>query len=167
MIMMAQEQKEDRRVLPFPSEKNDYLADYVLPVLQSYKRLTGKDLVNPLSPPREQARQAFMAEFAIVSHGLEDSPVFWYANKAALEAFGYSWEEFIKLESKLSASEQNRQGRAAMLACVSTKGFINDYCGERVRKDGSTFEIEEGTVWNVVTDDGLPVGQAAAWGMNI
>lgn len=38
-----------------------------------------------------------------MSHGLEVDPVFNYANQCALDLFEMTWEDFIKLPSRLSA----------------------------------------------------------------
>jgi hypothetical protein len=43
-----------------------------------------------------------------------------------------------------------REQRASFLAEVTTNGFVENYSGVRIAKDGSRFLIEQATVWNVV-----------------
>jgi hypothetical protein len=43
-----------------------------------------------------------------------------------------------------------REARAEFLHQVATNGYIDDYSGVRIAKDGSRFLIEQATVWNVI-----------------
>jgi hypothetical protein len=43
-----------------------------------------------------------------------------------------------------------REARAEFLHQVSTHGYIDNYSGVRIAKDGSRFLIEQATVWNVI-----------------
>jgi predicted DNA-binding protein (UPF0251 family) len=48
-----------------------------------------------------------------------------------------------------------------LLAAVAQRGFIDDYSGVRISKSGRRFHIARATVWNLLTEDGRPCGQAA------
>ena len=48
-----------------------------------------------------------------------------------------------------------------LLAAVTACGFIDDYSGVRISKTGRRFKIARATVWNLLTEDGRPGGQAA------
>lgn len=59
-------------------------------------------------------------------------------------------DEFLGLHSRYSAEPMLREQRAAFLAEVTANGFVQNYSGVRIAKDGSRFLIEQATVWNVV-----------------
>jgi len=40
-------------------------------------------------------------------------------------------------------------------------GFIDNYSGVRIAKTGRRFRIAQATVWDLLTPDGVPCGQAA------
>jgi hypothetical protein len=50
-----------------------------------------------------------------------------------------------------------------LLSEVSSRGYINDYRGVRVAKNGRRFLIERATVWNLLDESGAPYGQAATF----
>jgi predicted DNA-binding protein (UPF0251 family) len=55
----------------------------------------------------------------------------------------------------------DREGRAKLLEAVTRRGFIDDYSGIRISKTGRRFKISRATIWNLLTEDGKPCGQAA------
>lgn len=103
----------------------------------------------------------FDAPFALVSHGIEADPIFNFANRKALDIFGYSWEAFTGLPSRLSAEPMAREERQHLLDQVTTKGYIDDYSGVRIASDGGRFRIVNAVVWNLLDEKGKHVGQAA------
>jgi hypothetical protein len=134
-------------------------------VLGSYSRLTGRELLGGevVADPVELSRRVFEAPFVLASHGLEDDPVLNYGNRAALELWGMSWEEFVSTPSRYTAEVPEREERARFLAAVSSRGFIDDYSGIRIARSGRRFRIERATVWNLSRDDGGEYGQAATF----
>lgn len=134
-------------------------------LMTSYQHWTGEALV----VANDDVTHALMhAPFAVASHAVADDPMFNYANHQALALFKMAPEEMLGLPSRYSAEAMLRQARADFLYQVSTHGFIENYSGVRIAKDGSRFLIEQATVWNVV-DVSLPkqvLGQAViikAW----
>ncbi len=138
------------------------LAPHLTLLLSSYHRLTGRPLlaVDGLSP-EALVDVVNNAPFALVSHGTEADPIFNYGNKTALRLFGMRWEEFTALPSRYSAEQPNREARERLLDEVKRHGFIDDYSGVRIAKDGRRFLIERATVWNVIDEQGCYHGQAA------
>jgi hypothetical protein len=61
----------------------------------------------------------------------------------------------------LSGAQFEALDRARLLATVTQRGFIDDYSGVRISQTGRRFRIAHATVWNLVTEDGRPCGQAA------
>jgi len=139
-------------------------ADHIRLLLTSYSNLTGEKLINPEQENDALVAQLDAAEFALVSHGTQTSPVFNYANKVALDLFEMNWDEFTQLESRYSAEAPSREERAELLEAVDKNGYIDNYSGVRISKNGARFFIEAATVWNVVDTEGEYKGQAAMFG---
>lgn len=131
----------------------------------SYQRLTGKPLVNDSQAQQADdmllAESLYRAQVAILSHDTAADPVFNYANLQAQVLFGYDWDSFVRLPSRLSAEPLLRDARAALLARVARDGLVDDYSGVRIARDGRRFMITRATVWNLHDDAGGYQGQAA------
>jgi len=130
-------------------------------LVESYTRLTGRAL--PLAPADDLATALWLAPAAIVAHGTEPDPVFFYGNRLALELFEMDFAAFTRLPSRFSAEPLLREERALLLARVARDGFIDDYSGIRIAASGRRFRIERATVWNLVDAAGLTHGQAATF----
>jgi hypothetical protein len=100
---------------------------------------------------------------AIVAHGTEDDPVFFYGNRLALQLFEMSFDEFTRLPSRFSAEPLAREERAKLLERVSRQGYADHYSGMRIARGGKRFMIADGTVWNLVDEQGMYQGQAAVF----
>ena len=146
-----------------PNENNGYLLAHVLRLLTSYHHWTGKHLMPTDLPPLAQARQLFNAPFAVLSHNTAADPLLNYANRLGLQLFELAWYELIGLPSRHTAEPVHQDERARLLDRVSRQGFIDDYRGVRISKNGRRFEITQATVWNLLDDSGAPYGQAATF----
>jgi hypothetical protein len=100
---------------------------------------------------------------AIVAHGTEDDPVFFYGNRLALQFFEMSFDEFTRLPSRFSAELLAREERAKLLERVTRQGYADHYSGMRIASSGKRFMIADGTVWNLVDEQGKHQGQAAVF----
>jgi hypothetical protein len=98
-----------------------------------------------------------------LSHGTQPDPILNYANRAGLAVFELTWQELVVMPSRLTAEAPERDERARFLAEVSTRGFIEDYSGIRVTRNGRRFRIARATVWNLVDEIGCRRGQAATF----
>jgi hypothetical protein len=142
-------------------------------IVDSYRRLTRKELID--LPPLPLAGEGpgervdvlrhvlWNAPRAIVAHGTEDDPVFFYGNRLALELFEMSFEDFTRLPSRYSAEPLERDARALLLERVARQGYVDDYAGVRISGKGRRFMIEAATVWNLIDETGNHRGQAAAF----
>ena len=128
-------------------------------IARSYQRLTGK----PLLQTPFDALALWRAPHAIVAHGTEDDPIFFYGNRLALQLFEMSFAEFTRLPSRFSAEPLAREARAALLERVARLGFVDDYCGVRIASSGRRFAIKDATVWNLLDATGGYHGQAAVF----
>jgi len=128
---------------------------------RSLRHWTGRDLLPGLFNPAGLARYVYDAPFILVSHGTQADPVLNYGNAAALALWEMSWDELTRTPSRLTAEAPNREERARLLAAVTQNGFIDDYSGIRISKNGRRFCIAQATVWNLITATGAYAGQAA------
>jgi hypothetical protein len=126
----------------------------------SYQRLTGRPLVPVDVDPAEAL---WAAPLAIVAHGTEPDPIFFFGNRVALSLFEMDFDAFTRLPSRFSAEAMLREDRARLLERVSRDGIIEDYAGVRVSATGKRFHISNASVWNLTDGTGTPIGQAAAF----
>jgi len=142
-----------------------FLAHHSHLLITSYQHWTTEPLIED---GIDEVNALMHSPFAIASHQAGDDPMFNYANHQALALFKMLPEDMLGLPSRYSAEPMLREARAEFLCQVSTHGFIENYSGVRIAKDGTRFLIEQATVWNVV-DVALPkqvLGQAViikAW----
>ena len=127
---------------------------------ESYRRLTGRQLVQPED---DLALAFWNAPRAIVAHGTEADPIFFYGSALALDLFAMQADAFTRLPSRLSAEPMHRDERAELLDRVARDGFIDDYAGIRIAATGQRFRIEQATVWNLIDAAGAVHGQAATF----
>ena len=127
----------------------------------SFERLAGRPLVKSSPGGIEQAM--WNAPRAIVAHGTEAEPRFFYGNRVALELFAMTAREFIGLPSHRSAEPGLREERARMLAGLERSGIVDGYAGVRIAADGRRFAIAGAQVWNLVDRHGRRHGQAATF----
>ncbi|WP_024519734.1 MEKHLA domain-containing protein [Bradyrhizobium sp. Tv2a-2] len=126
----------------------------------SYARLVGQPLVADGKGPPWLYNEA---PFVVLAHNTEPDPHFIYANNAAQVCFDYTWSEFTKLPSRLSAEAPERTERQRLLDEVRRNGFTRGYRGQRIAKSGRRFWIEDGIVWQLMDANGIVRGQAATF----
>lgn len=144
--------------------KSPFDPAFIRLLLDSHHRLLGTPKVAQERSLEETARWLYEdAPFCVLAHTAEDDPCFFYANKAAQRCFGYSWEEFTQLPSRLSADTPDQEERDRFLQAVSQNGFATGYRGLRIARDGKRFWIEGVKVWNLVDEAGQIHGQAAIY----
>ena len=129
-------------------------------ISQSYRRLTGRDLI-PQDHAPEPALWTLPA--VVLAHGTEEDPVFFYGNRLALQLFELTPEQIITMPSRLSAEPLLREAREALLQRVTQNGYIDDYQGIRISSTGKRFRIKAATVWNLIDEHGENHGQAATF----
>lgn len=127
----------------------------------SYEQHVGKRLVPvPLAGQAAADWLYYSAPFCVLAHNAENDPVFMYANQAAQQRFGYSWEEITRLPSRLSAGPQDREERQRFIDQVKRDGYSSGYSGVRVMKSGRRFLIQNATLWQLHDAQGHYQGQA-------
>lgn len=132
-------------------------------LLDSYRRATGRDLLEPAPVQGEAAATLFRAPFVLLSHGTEADPVLNYGNAAALKLWEMTWDQFTGTPSRLTAEPMERSQREKLLIDAKEKGYSDGYYGIRISSVGRRFEIRNVLLWNVVDERGIYRGQAAVF----
>lgn len=131
-----------------------------LPLIgSSFERLTGKRLVETPADPLA----IWMAPIAIIAHDTLADPRFFYGNRLTLLLFEMDADQLLGMPSRLSAEPQHRAERDSMFERVKAHGYIDDYAGIRISARGKRFRIENAWIWNLIDEDGVLHGQAAAF----
>lgn len=128
---------------------------------QSYFHWTGKCLIDGDVSQPEAVEALFEADFAVLSHDMQNDPVFNYANRSAMHLFGMDWLEITHTPSRYSAEPMLQEARASFLERVAQFGYVDDYSGIRIAKNGRRFLIKHAIVWNLIDAKGELKGQAA------
>lgn len=144
--------------------QTDFGVSHAACLARCYRHFTGREFLPDSVPGSGVAQMLYEAPFVVVSHGTEVDPILNYGNATALSLWEMSWEEFTRTPSRFTAEAPNREERARLLSAVSSHGFIDDYSGVRISKNGRRFRIARATVWNLLREDGSPCGQAATFG---
>jgi hypothetical protein len=102
--------------------------------------------------------------FAILSHGVQDDPIYCYANHGALQTFRWSADEFYALPSRYSAPDgAARRVRHAIVQESVSDEFRVLPPSVRQTKDGDLWRITGIWLWNVYNDERQRVGQTALY----
>jgi hypothetical protein len=125
----------------------DFLLKHSQLLVTSYHHWTGLHLIETTDDVVKSLRDL---PYPVASHNGDRDPLFNYANHQALSLFKMTPEEMLSLPSRYSAEPILREARSEFLHQVSTHGFVDDYSGVRIAKDGAKFLIERATVWNVI-----------------
>lgn len=129
------------------------MVDVATAILASFRERVGGDLVPPTGDPAADATSLFALDAVVLCHDAAADPVFIYANAAAAALWRMEVSQLIGMPSRLTAAEDQRDARAAMIGEATTAGVLHGYSGERVASDGTRFVISDATLWAV---DGLP-----------
>ncbi|MFF2091456.1 MEKHLA domain-containing protein [Paenibacillus sp. NPDC058174] len=129
----------------------------------SFKKWTGRELVSLPEGEGSLSEALFEAPFVILSHGTEADPVLNYGNAAALRLWETTWEELTSTPSRLTAEPMERAERDRFFEQVTANGFVDNYTGIRISYAGRRFYIVNAIVWNLIDDEGVYRGQAAAF----
>lgn len=143
-----------------PATDNDWQAGFVARVAASFGRVTGGDLIAEAGlDPAMLGRSAWDGNFALLTHDL--NAILTYGNRFALDLWEMDWQTLVSTPSRLTAPEEDRAARAAIMAQVERDGFTRAYSGRRVSRSGRLFLIENATVWTMRDEKGAGFGTGA------
>ena len=114
----------------------------------SFARLTGRPLAHD--------GDLWHAKAAILAHGTENPPRFFYGNALTLGLFRMPAADFLGRPSHTSAEPAHRAERARMFARLEADDVVTGYAGVRTR-----VRIMDAVIWNRVDGHGQRPGQAA------
>ncbi|MCB1224630.1 MAG: MEKHLA domain-containing protein [Verrucomicrobiales bacterium] len=148
-----------------PAPENAWQAAHAELLCRSYQHWTQRPLLPDLPQLQgaDLGRALWQAPFALLSHDTASDPLLTYGNQTTLRLFDYPWPTFITTPSRFTAEAPEREERSRLLQRVREHGFIDDYSGTRIARDGRRFRIHRATVWNLIDDAGRPLGQAATF----
>lgn len=146
-----------------PAAANDFQGAHALLLIESFRRLTGRELLPADVDAADMARRLYHAPFVVLSHDTAPDPVFTYANLTAQRLFEMPWARIVGMASRYSAEPLEREERQRLLERVASHGYIDDYSGVRVSGTGRRFLVRDATVWNLVDAAGQVLGQAATF----
>jgi hypothetical protein len=130
-------------------------------MLRSFQTVVGRPLLPASGDAAYDARALFEAPFAVLAHGTQPDPIFFYGNATALRLWDMSFDAFTRMPSRLSAEPGLRDERQRLLAQAARSGFIDDYAGVRISRSGARFRIEKVILWTLADESGASHGQAA------
>lgn len=132
-------------------------------ILDSFRRLLGRDLILRTGSAEDEARRLFQAPFVVVSHDTAADPLLTYGNRTALALWELDVETLLKTPSRMTAEPVHRDERRRLLERTTRDGYVDDYAGIRISSTGRRFRIERAIVWNLTNPSGQVVGQAATF----
>ena len=130
-------------------------------IAAAHRRHTGRDLVPLVADGLALAQALYAAPMVVLAHDGAADPCFIYANRTAQDLWGYPWQDFIGMPSRLSAPPDQRTLRAGLLATGRADGVVIARDLVRVTRDGRRFVIAEVVLWNLDQDGER--GQAATY----
>lgn len=146
-----------------PQELMDSWARQSDALLNSYFSLFGQDLISRTHNSLQDVERLFFAPFAVISHGVESDPLLNFANKYALDLWGFDPFQLISTPSRLTAEPKAHEEREKILRETKLKGFLKNYEGIRISAAGKRFIISNVTIWNISDASGELLGQAATF----
>ncbi len=132
------------------------IIDHVKLLHDSLKKLTGRGLCERMgisdtvmdSNVDTYNNICLNDRFVLVSHGIQEDPVYNFSNQAGLEAFVRSWDQFIKLPSRQSVVFQSfdEELRIKLMKRVTDDGYVEGASGIRVRGDDKFIRLVDAVV---------------------
>lgn len=133
-------------------------------ILDSYRRLLGRELVDRSGDAAEDARRLFDLPLAVLAHDTAPQPLLDWANRAAARAFDATPESLLGRPSAATAPADAVADRGKLFDTLARDGFVTGYSGVRVSLTGRRFVIDDVAVFKVTDAAGRPAGHAAVIG---
>jgi hypothetical protein len=138
---------------------------------QNLYEQTGQSLYDRMEGISTPAQVHRSTRYSVLSHGVQDDPIYCYFNDGALETFQWSEAEVYQIPSRYSApAGPVRDARQVMMASIAAAesppqqdepppkeggdgGVRVIPSAIRQTKDGALFELVNVLLWNVYVDD--------------
>ncbi len=132
-------------------------------IADSYQFWTGLEILPGTANDLELSHAMYFSPFVIVSHGLENDPVFNYGNLQAQQLWQLSWREFTSMPSRLSAEPIEQDQRERLLAEARKRGITYLDQAIRINKEGKKFYIKDVALFNLQNNKNKYLGQGAVY----
>jgi PAS domain-containing protein len=133
-------------------------------ILDSYRRLLGRDLCARTGDAAADARRLDELPVAVLAHDASTPPLLDWVNRAAAAAFDAAVPDLIGRPSAATAPPDATADRQQLFAQLREHGFVTGYSGVRVSLAGRRFLIDDVTVYELRDRDGRAAGHAAIIG---
>lgn len=135
----------------------------------SLEQLTGESLYKKMNLFDDEATPESIHNhegLAVLSHGVQDDPLYNYFNKGALSAFGFPEETVYGMTSKHCAPDYIRKKRQQLVDATVSENvkYLQDQI--RQRNTGELFLIPLIILWNVYDHTGVRIGQTALFDLD-
>lgn len=130
-------------------------------ILTSYATITGINLFDAGYSDEYRSYLLYHAPYVVVSHGIQQDPIFNYGNLMAQQLWQLDWNQFTALPSRLSAEPERTEDRQRLLNEAAEKGYIDNYEGIRISSTGIRFRIINVLLWNLSDEENKKIGQVA------
>jgi hypothetical protein len=148
--------------LTLPDEDNDYQDTFVTRVVESFERVTGRDLARETGLDRTQlGHGAWFGDFALLTHRGDERATLNYGNGFALRLWDCDWDALVSSPSAATAPEGEHESREYLLEKVGRDNFVSGYSGRRISFKGRLFLIQDVTVWRLLDAAGTSFGVGA------
>ena len=147
-----------------PEKRSAAWAARAAAILDSFRRLLGRELIDRSGDPREDARRLFELPLGVLAYDTAATPLLDWANAAAATAFDASPEELVGRPSAATAPADAMADRQELFSLLRRHGFVTGYSGTRISATGRRFVIEDVTVLELRDVCGKPAGHAAIIG---
>ncbi|CAB9507466.1 MEKHLA domain-containing protein [Seminavis robusta] len=101
--------------------------------------------------------------FGILSHGIQEDPIYNYGNAAALELFDNTIEDLCQTPSRYSTVESLMDDREQLIQSINTFGHGTIRDATRRTTKEKLFVIATIWIWHVFDDNGTRIGLAALY----
>ena len=154
--------------VPPPPGRVDDVDEWVSWSSDSLERLSGESLLDKMEGVGSVAEVHGNERYAVLSHGIQEDPIYNYFNEGALQTFLWPPEEIYSVPSRYSAPSGNvRQERQQLMQNVVEQDLRVFPTAIRQNKLGKQFQLTNVLLWNVYNNDGDRVGQTALFDRNL
>jgi len=146
-----------------PHESTETILDLLM-LVESYSKHFNKPFLAQGVEITSIAKEVWDAPFVLMFHKLREEglPTFCYANRAALALFESEWDDFVGMESRNTAEDEEavQKERDEYLEKALETGKVEKLDVWRVSQKGRRFLLKDVELWNVESGEDI-IGQAA------
>ncbi len=132
-------------------------------ILNSYSDLLKDELIDRDTDKLNQAKNLYYADFVVFSHNTDTDPLYNYGNKMGLQLWEMDWQQLMATPSRTTTQPLLREEREKLLNQTESQGYVTNIQGIRISAQGTKYQIDDITTWNLKDNQGKDCGQAATF----